>query len=141
MAHAVEGRFPFLDHRVVEYAARIPAGMKLKGLREKHILRKAVARYLPPSISERSKQPYRAPGAECFVGPKAPEYAKELLSRDAIERAGYFDAAAVERLVAKSRSGAPVGTSDNMALVGILSTQLLHHHFIERGVTLAACGH
>ena len=68
MAHGVETRFPFLDHRLVEFAARIPAGLKLRGLREKHILREATADLLPPSIGERSKQPYRAPDSRAFVG-------------------------------------------------------------------------
>jgi asparagine synthase (glutamine-hydrolysing) len=129
MAHAVEGRFPFLDHRVVEFASRIPPGMKLKGLREKHILRRAIGRHVPPEILARAKQPYRAPESECFSGTEAPEYAREMLSQEAVANAGCFDADAVKKLVAKCRSGSPVGMSDNMALVGILSTQLLHHHF------------
>jgi asparagine synthase (glutamine-hydrolysing) len=66
MAHAVEGRFPFLDHRVVELGARLPPEMKLKGLREKHVLREALGRYLPGEIAERPKQPYRAPDSESF---------------------------------------------------------------------------
>jgi asparagine synthase (glutamine-hydrolysing) len=103
--------------------------MKLKGLREKHILRRAVGRHLPAVISERPKQPYRAPESECFVAPDAPEYAREMLSRGAIAEAGCFNADAVDKLVSKCRSGGAVGMSDNMALVGILSTQLLHHHF------------
>jgi asparagine synthase (glutamine-hydrolysing) len=133
MAHAVEGRFPFLDHRVVELAARIPPRMKLKGLREKHILRRAVAKYLPEAIAERPKQPYRAPESECFTGADAPEYARALLARPAVARAGYFDPAAVEKLAAKcasgGRAGGRIGIGDNMALVGILSTQLLDRHF------------
>ncbi|MGH7554978.1 MAG: asparagine synthase (glutamine-hydrolyzing), partial [Longimicrobiales bacterium] len=61
MAHAVEGRFPFLDHRVVEFAARIPPQLKIRGLREKHILRESAKRLLPKEIVNRTKQPYRAP--------------------------------------------------------------------------------
>jgi asparagine synthase (glutamine-hydrolysing) len=134
MANAVEGRFPFLDHRVVELAARIPPGMKLKGLREKHILKRAVAKYLPHTIAERPKQPYRAPESECFLGTGAPDYARALLSRPALAHAGLFDPAAVEKLAAKcarsASGGARIGIGDNMALVGILSTQLLDHQFV-----------
>jgi asparagine synthase (glutamine-hydrolysing) len=138
MAHGVEGRFPFLDHRVVELAARIPPRMKLKSLREKHILRRAVAKYLPAPIVGRPKQPYRAPESECFSGPDAPEYARALLARSAIARSGLFDPEAVEKLASKCRAsvrtsgptGARIGIGDNMALVGILSTQLLDHHFV-----------
>jgi asparagine synthase (glutamine-hydrolysing) len=135
MAHAVEGRFPFLDHRVAELAAKIPPRMKLKGLKEKHILREAVGRYLPPAIAKRVKQPYRAPDSESFFGPNAPEYVEELLSPRAIERTGYFNPAGVQKLVQKCRAGGAVGFKDNMALVGVLSVQLLDHQFV-RGQSL-----
>ena len=128
MAHAVEGRFPFLDHRVVEFAARIPPRMKLKGLREKHILRAALGRHLPRAVVERPKQPYRAPDSESFAAGASPGV-DEALSPGALSRAGYFDPTAVQRLVAKCRSGAPIGAADNMAFVGVLSTQLLHEQF------------
>ena len=88
---------------------------------------------IPESIRRRPKQPYRAPDSVCFFGPNAPEYAKELLSEDAISNAGLFDGQAVGRLIKKLErsSGRPVSARDDMALVGILSTQLLHHHFID----------
>jgi asparagine synthase (glutamine-hydrolysing) len=131
MAHAVEGRFPFLDHRVVELGARLPPGMKLKGLREKHVLRRALGRHLPSEIVERPKQPYRAPDSESFVEPHAPEYVRALLSPQAIARAGYFDPQAVRHLVTKcTRTHGAVSAGDNMAFVGVLSTQLLHSYFI-----------
>lgn len=129
MAHAVEGRFPFLDHRVVEFAARIPPGMKLKGLREKHILRRALGRHLPERVVERPKQPYRAPDSESFFAGAVPAFVDAALSRERLESAGCFDAAATARLVAKCRSGGPIGVGDNMAFVGVLSTQLLLEHY------------
>ena len=144
MAHAVEGRFPFLDHRVVEFAARIPPRMKLKGLREKHILRQALGRHLPADISDRPKQPYRAPDSESFFGPRAPRDAEELLSARALESTGYFSPAAAQKLLAKCRAGGPIGVGDNMAFVGMLSTQMLHRAFVrgdsapERRVTATA---
>ena len=131
MAHAVEGRFPFLDHRVVEFAARIPPRMKLKGLREKHILRSALGRHLPRAIGERPKQPYRAPDSESFFHAGA-SWVDEALGARALAEAGCFDAAAAGRLVAKCRAGAATGTADNMALVGMASVQLLHAHFVRR---------
>ncbi|HEX7053980.1 MAG TPA: asparagine synthase (glutamine-hydrolyzing) [Burkholderiales bacterium] len=132
MAHAVEGRFPFLDHRVVELGARLPPRLKLKGLREKHLLRLALGRHLPAAIVERPKQPYRAPDAESFAGPDAPEYVRELLSAPAIARAGYFEPRAVAHLVSKcARPPAAVSTGDNMAFMAVLSTQLLHSQFVS----------
>ncbi|WP_136660450.1 asparagine synthase (glutamine-hydrolyzing) [Nitratireductor sp. XY-223] len=135
MAHSVEGRYPFLDHRLVEFAARIPPQMKLRALREKHILRKAVEDILPQSISNRPKQPYRAPDSQCFTAAAAPAYVEERLSRTAIEEGGYFDAGAVEKLLAKCRKRPTVGTRDNMAMVGIISTQLWHQAFAEKAGT------
>ncbi len=132
MAHAVEGRFPFLDHRVVELGAALPPELKLRGLREKHVLREALGRHVPRAIVERPKQPYRAPDSESFLGPHAPEYVQALLSPEAIAQAGYFEPRAVSRLVQKCtnpRTG--VSTADNMAFVAVLSTQLLHSCYVR----------
>lgn len=131
MAHAVEGRFPFLDHRVVEFSARIPPRLKLRGLNEKYILRRSVGRHLPQTIAQRPKQPYRAPDSQCFFGKQAPEYVEELLSPRQIASSGYFDAPAVEKLVQKCRTQESLGVKDNMSLVGILSVQLLDHLFVR----------
>ena len=131
MAHAVEGRFPFLDHRVVELGAAMPPSLKLKSLREKYLLRRTLGRPLPSSIVERPKQPYRAPDSERFLK-RRHEYVEALLAPDAIARAGYFEPRAVRRLLEKCRRPAgPVSTADNQAFVGILSTQLLHSTFVN----------
>lgn len=133
LAHAVEGRFPFLDHRVVELGARIPPQLKLNGLREKHIVRKTAERMLPDAIANRTKQPYRAPDAAAFTGPDAPDYVARRLAAADLAAAGYFDAHAVERLLAKCRNGKFIGFRDNTAFVGILSTQLWHREFVLAG--------
>jgi len=125
MAHAVEGRFPFLDHRVVDFACKLPPGLKMKGLTEKYLLKRACAGDVPQSILKRTKQPYRAPEGKCFFGKDAPEYVGEALSHGGIQSNGIFDPRAVGVLAEKFRSGRPVSTKDNMALTGVLSTQLL----------------
>jgi asparagine synthase (glutamine-hydrolysing) len=130
MAHAVEGRFPFLDHRVVELAARIPQKLKLKGLREKHILRESARPLVPASIRERAKQPYRAPDATCFLAPNGPEEIAHALSPGDIARIGCFDPQAVEKLAEKCRNQNFIGFRDDAALVGIVSTQLWCRAFI-----------
>jgi asparagine synthase (glutamine-hydrolysing) len=132
MAHGVEGRFPFLDHRVVEFAASIPSRLKIRGLNEKYILKRAFAGVIPESVRTRSKQPYRAPEASSFVSGSqgAPEYVEELLDRSRLQNVGLFNPTAVQYLVAKVRSGRAIGTRDNMAFVAILATQLLHQMFI-----------
>ncbi len=131
MAASIEARFPFLDHRVIEFASRLPPHFKMRGLTEKYLLRKAMAGRLPHSITGRTKQPYRAPdSASFFVGGAPLDYVADLLGSRAIQNAGLFDAKAVDALVAKCRTGRAVGFGDNMAFVGVLSTMLLHEQFV-----------
>jgi asparagine synthase (glutamine-hydrolysing) len=129
MANAVEGRFPFLDPRVVAFATRIPPRLKLKTLREKHILRHATRDLLPAEIGSRPKQPYRAPESRSFLGADAPDYVRDNLAFGALAAAGLFNPTAVEKLVRKCSAQASPGFRDNAAFVGILSTQLLHREF------------
>jgi asparagine synthase (glutamine-hydrolysing) len=132
MAHAVEGRFPFLDYRVVEFACKIPSRYRMRGLTEKFILREAAADLIPPELARRPKQPYRAPISRCFLGSTSHDYVQQLLTEKAIRESGYFDSRKVASLVDKCRKndGHLLSERENMALVGILSTQLLHHRFI-----------
>jgi asparagine synthase (glutamine-hydrolysing) len=130
-ANSVEGRFPFLDHRVVEFCNQLPPSFKLRGLQEKHVLKRAARDLLPSEIWQRSKQPYRAPIHPAFFGQPL-DYVEELLSPSAVRVVGVFDPDAVTRLVHKCRMGRRVGERDDMALVGVISTQLLHHLFVER---------
>jgi asparagine synthase (glutamine-hydrolysing) len=132
MAHGVEGRFPFLDHRLFEFAAALPTGSRLRGLREKEILRRWASRILPPRIKERRKQPYRAPDSPSFFGPNAPEWVGDHLTADSLRRVGVFSPTSVDGLVRRCRSGLATGFGENQAIIGVLSTQLLHHQFIER---------
>src|SRR6185437_2346144 len=131
-ANSVEGRFPFLDHRVIEFANRLPPTLKLRGLTEKFILRRAVRGLLPEDVAKRTKQPYRAPDSQSFfINGKATDYVDDLLSGDRLRRAGYFDPLAVGKLIEKCRTGRAIGFSDNMAFVGILSTMLVDELFIR----------
>ena len=140
MAHGIEGRFPYLDHRLVEFAARLPPDMKLKGLVEKHILRKAAGHLLPSAIRQRAKQPYRAPEARSFVGAGQLDYVSDLLSEASIAAGGLFNARAVANLHEKCRTQPASGFRDNAAFVGILSTQLWQKNFTgqEAGAVRAA---
>ncbi len=129
MAHSVEGRFPFLDHRVVEFASRLPVRLKMKGLNEKYLLKRAAGQLIPASIRRRPKQPYRAPDGKSLMHASAREYVEELLSPERLRRHGIFDPERTARLVEKFRAGRAIGVRDNMALVGIVSTQLLAHQY------------
>lgn len=130
MANSVEGRFPFLDYRLVELANRLPSRLKLRALRDKHILRLATRDWLPDEIRQRPKRPYRAPIHRSFFGEQQAEYVTEMLSERAIARAGLFEPKAVTQLVNRIEAGAALGETDDMAVAGILSTQLLHHRFV-----------
>ena len=133
MAHSVEGRFPFLDHRVIEFANALPEHWKIRGLTEKHLLRKALAGLLPEAIRTRTKQPYRAPDSACFFVDGEPlDYVAELMAEPRLREAGYFDAPMAHRLFEKCRRGRALGFADNQAFVGMLSTMLIHHHFVRR---------
>ena len=134
MAHSVEVRLPFLDHRVAEFAARVPSHLKMKVLNEKYILKRCARALIPPSVARRPKQPYRAPDGKAFFAGQPFDYVEELLSADSIRRGGIFNPLAVQKLCEKFKTGRAIGIKDNMALVGILSTQLVLHHFVYNSV-------
>ncbi|HEY6807995.1 MAG TPA: asparagine synthase (glutamine-hydrolyzing), partial [Gemmatimonadales bacterium] len=130
MAHGVEARVPFLDHRVVEFAAALPETSKLRGLREKRILKRWAADVLPAAVAQRVKQPYRAPDVPPFFAPGAPAYVRELLAPEALAETGIFDPAPVAGLVRRCAAGRGMRTWESQALVGILSTQLWQREFL-----------
>lgn len=132
MSNSVEGRFPFLDHRLIEFANLLPPRLKMHGLMEKYLLKHAMKKHLPEAILRRHKQPYRAPNIPAFFSSTAPAWAEDLAGEKKIKEYGYFDHKRVGFLLNKIRSGLCMSNKDNMALVGILSTQLCHYHFIER---------
>ena len=131
MAHGVEGRFPFLDHRLFEFASSLPTSSRLIGLREKDVLRRWARRVLPPSVKARGKQPYRAPDAPSFFAPKSPEWVADHLTPNALNGVGIFAPSAVEGLLRRCRAGLVTGFRENQAAVGIISTQLWHQQFVE----------
>lgn len=135
MAHSVEGRFPFLDANVVELANSLPPAYKLRVLDEKHVLKRASVGLVPPAILARKKQPYRAPDALSFVADDAPDWVGEAMSARAVADAGVFDPKGVAQLWSKCRArrdDTQFSNSDNMAVVGVLSTQLLFDQFVRR---------
>jgi asparagine synthase (glutamine-hydrolysing) len=134
MANSVEGRFPFLDLELARLADSLPPSYKLRVLDEKHVLKRVGAGLLPAEILARKKQPYRAPDALSFGAPDTPEWAREVASEDALAASGVFEPKAARGLLDKCFSGGDgqFSNADNMAAVGILSTQLLHEQFVRR---------
>jgi asparagine synthase (glutamine-hydrolysing) len=136
MAHSVEGRFPYLDHRVIEFANRLDPRLKMRVLNEKYLLKQASHGLIPPEILRRPKQPYRAPDAVAFLGDAPPTYVDDLLSADTVKAFGYFDPGKVGHLTRKLsesvRNGRPVSHRDSLAWVTVLSTQAWHQLFQAR---------
>lgn len=128
MGHSVEGRYPFLDHRLVEKAFAFPDEYKLRGFSQKHILRDAFRDVIPPSIIDRPKQPYQAPDLKSFfINGHLTEEAAPFLSDDAVDKAGIFDKKYVNRLINKFSRRMPeqIGYRDNMLITFILSAQMI----------------
>jgi asparagine synthase (glutamine-hydrolysing) len=140
MGHSIEGRFPFLDPNVIALANSLPAQYKLHVLDEKHVLKKAAVGNVPPSILARKKQPYRAPDALAFLGAAAMDWVDELIQPANVESCGVFEPDAVAGLwkKCKGRAADPqFSNTDNMALVGVLSTQVLYDELVRKGPRIA----
>lgn len=132
MANSVEGRYPFLDHRLVEFCSRLPGNFKLNGLNEKYILKKLMSDKLPSSVINRPKQAYRAPVAGSFLSPGAPEYIRDYLSVQKINEFQIFNVDLVRNLLDRIKRNTNVTEIDNMALAGILSTQIIQDFYINK---------
>jgi asparagine synthase (glutamine-hydrolysing) len=118
---------------VIEFCNRLPAELKQRGMTEKWLLRRLARKLVPSEIWQRTKRPYRAPIQRTFFS-SAPgtDYVSELLSPGAIRDTGHFNPDAVEKLVRKAKGDGQLGEVDEMALVGILSTQLVDHWLVRR---------
>ncbi|MGE5722961.1 MAG: XrtA/PEP-CTERM system amidotransferase [Sphingomonadales bacterium] len=104
MAVSLEAREPLLDHRLVEFAARVPASMRLRGGTGKWLMKRALRRYLPEDILDRRKMGFVTPVSAWFRGPLA-DQAKAAGRGTALAELGWFDEAAIAKIAAEHRSG------------------------------------
>ena len=133
MHSSVEVRYPFLDEDVFDFLARLHPRWKLRGLRDKHLLRLLAERWVPPSIYRRKKAIFRAPLDSFHVDPEPP-FVGQLLSEESLRRTGYFDVAAVRHwrgAFRQMRAGSLPRLSVEMGLTAVVSTQLWHHLYIS----------
>ncbi len=133
MHSSVEVRYPFLDEDVFEFLARLHPRWKLRGFRDKHLLRLLAERWLPPAIFRRGKVIFRAPLDSFHIDPE-PAFVKQLLSEESLRRTGYFDIAAVRHwrtAFRKMRANSLPRLSVEMGLAAVVATQLWHHLFID----------
>lgn len=134
MANSVETRVPLLDHEIVEFVASLPPSMKMQGLQEKAILRKATTRMMPPSLNSRRKRPFYTPIHEWFFSKSAPEFVRDALSPEAIRDAGLFDSNLVAKYQRDLQVADPKSLMKNRlewTLILILQTQILHKQFVK----------
>ena len=134
MGNSVEGRYPFLDYRVIEFCNKMPDNYKLNCLNEKFILKKLSAGKIPDSIMKRPKQAYRAPIISSLFTQKSPNNLNDILFEESLNSFGIFNPIKVKTLLSKIEQHKLVSEIDQMALVGILSTQLLHKMFIQEPI-------
>jgi asparagine synthase (glutamine-hydrolysing) len=128
MAVSLEAREPLLDHRLLEFAATVPASLKIKNGRGKYLLRKALDRKIPREILERGKQGFEAPIGEWLRGPLAP-MTEELLSDGRLRDRGVFNDREVSRLWTDHRDGR---ADHRHRLWQLVMLELWFRQFIDR---------
>jgi len=131
MANSVEGRYPFLDYRVIEFCSSLPADYKLKGLNEKYLLKKLLKNRIPEKILKRPKQAYRAPIKSVFLSKNSPDYVESMLSDEFFRKADIFNYNSIAGLIEKIDKTGVASEIDNMVLSSVISTHLLYSQFIE----------
>lgn len=130
MAHSVELRVPYLDHRIIELLNKVNSEIKINGLNEKYLLKQVFKNRLPSNIISRWKNPYRAPIHKALLNNNL-NLVKDYCSEDAIKRTGIFEYSKVQKLINKLEKLDKASEFDEMALVGIISTQIISKIFID----------
>jgi asparagine synthase (glutamine-hydrolysing) len=136
MHSSVEVRYPFLDEDVFDFLAKLHPRWRLRGFRDKHLLRLLAERWVPKSVARRHKVIFRAPLDSFHMEPEPP-FVAQLLSEESLRKTGYFDPAAVARWrtdFRKMRAGSLPRLSVEMGLMAVAGTQLWHHLFMGDGL-------
>ncbi len=130
MAYALEARSPLLDHQLMEFAASIPAGLKVRGQEKKWILREAMRGVLPDDILDRPKQGFTVP-LSSWLRTDLRAWSQEiLLDRATIDR-GYFDEQAVRALLRRHDAGAD---AEGRRIWSLLMLELWHREFVHSSI-------
>ena len=127
MAHSIEARPPLLDHRLVEFAATIPAHFRLRDGTTKYLLKRAMRGILPDEIIDRPKQGFAVPLARWFRGPLA-GFARDVLLSDTCRQRGFLNTSYVERLLQLHQGGRDL----DLQLWTTLSFELWCRRFLDR---------
>lgn len=130
LSHGIEGRYPFLDHRVVDFLFTVNERYKLNGLNQKYLLKQSYQKDIPASIINRPKRPYMSPDLKSFIiDNKLTDNAAYFLNDSLIKDYGIFNARWVDRFLSKFKNGIPdnIGYRDNMIITFLLSTQIAQY--------------
>jgi asparagine synthase (glutamine-hydrolysing) len=143
MHSSVEMRYPFLDDEVFSFLAKLDPSWKLRGFKDKYLLRLLGERWLPRKTAWAPKGMFRAP-FNTFFGTGVPPFVDQLLSPESLRKTGYFDVEAVQhwrKAFWRLRNGSHRRTSIEMGLVGVVATQLWHHMFIDQTLADVPASH
>jgi asparagine synthase (glutamine-hydrolysing) len=136
MHSSVEVRYPFLDEEVFEFTATLHPRWKLRGFRDKYLLRLLAERWIPKSVARRGKVIFRAPLDSFHMDPEPP-FVAQLVSEDSLRRTGYFDVKEVthwRKSFRDLRENSLPRLSVEMGLAAVVATQLWHHQFMGGGL-------
>lgn len=134
MAWSLETRAPLLDHELVEFAAGLPARLKLKGRTRKYLLRRATAPLLPPEVLDRSKQGFANPFPR-WLRTELRAFVRDLLAPESVRSRGLFDPGFVNGLLDEHETGR---ADHSTAIYGLLSVELWYRAFIAGGTARRA---
>ena len=144
MSHSVEARVPFMDHKLVEFAAEIPPHLKLNGMDEKYLLKKIMAEHMPQHPQHFKKRAFYTPIKEWFFTEEKIKTIEKFISDEPLEKCGMFDKKEVKGMCDEiTRLGTPQTYDEYYSLMKlewglmvVLTVQILHWLFVERN---AAC--
>jgi asparagine synthase (glutamine-hydrolysing) len=135
MAHSIEARVPLLDHKLIEFAARIPPDMQIRGMRTKHVLKSAMKGILSENVLERPKRGFAVPLGAWFKG-GLEGFARDILLSSRSKQRGVFEPAYVETLLAQHSAGRAM----DLHLWTLMSFELWCRAFLDRAPQGAVIG-
>jgi asparagine synthase (glutamine-hydrolysing) len=134
MAHSIESRVPLLDNEVIDFAASLPASMKIHAGRRKHLLKEAVRTLLPDEILNRRKQGFGVPLGVWFRGGLS-DLLSDVLTSPRTRQRGYFQPSFVDRLVDEHRTGK---RDHSLRLWQLMIFELWHREYLDSSLSVAS---
>lgn len=130
MAHSIEGRVPFLDHKLVEYVVQLPPELKIKKLTEKYLLREAAKPFISKTIYKRQKHPFLAPPSQAKnQPPHMQELIQDTLRGQALSKIPFIDQKKVHELLDREKKSPSPDMSKDILLLNLVSASALQQEF------------